>query len=71
MPNRRLQILKKLNHNVKDEYIIEFCKAHGFKKDVALTIISFLSNTIDEVCDEMNITPQTFDYRIKKFLESE
>jgi hypothetical protein len=71
MTNRRLKILKKLDHNVKDEYIFEFCKAHGFKKEVALTIISFLSNTIDDTCFEMDITPQTLDYRIKKFLESE
>lgn len=71
MPNRRVKIVKKLNYNIKDEDIMEYCKTRGLKKEIGKTVILFLNNTIDEVCDELYISPQTLDYRLKRFIDSE
>ena len=69
MPNRRERLIEIFNNDVTDDHIKEFCKSKGFKKEIAFTVISFLSNTIDQVCEEQDITPQTLDYRINKLLK--
>lgn len=68
--SRRKRIINKLENNTNIEYIIEYCKNKGFKSDIADTIHIFLSNTIEESCNKLYITPTTLDYRLNKFLES-
>lgn len=68
--DRRKRILSRLDNNTNIEYIIDYCKSKGLKSDIANTIYTYLSYTIDESCDKLYITPTTLDYRINKFLES-
>lgn len=68
--DRRKRILKRLDNNTNKDYIIEYCNNRGFKKEIADTIHTYLSNSIDETCDKLYISPNALAYRINIFLES-
>ena len=68
--SKRNKILKILNNNTSQEYIFEYCKNNGLKQNIADTIDLFLSNTMQETSEILDVDISTIKRRINYFIES-
>lgn len=67
---KRSQIIKILGNDLSKEHIFEYCRSVGLKENIAKTINSYLSNTLQGTSDELYIDLATVKRRIDKFIES-
>lgn len=67
--SNRDKIIELLNGDTSQDNIFLLCRNNGLKDDVANSVDLFLTNTLEETSEILEVDVRTIQRRIKKFIE--
>ena len=70
MKHTRNKIIQLLDRDTSREHIFQVCRNNGLLQETAKVVDLFLSMTMEEVAEELDIDVRTVQRRVNRFIET-